>query len=341
MSEFLMFRGIVDDDICFDEGVVPFLPDMEFNRDPITDHRALSDSLRNQVLKATEHGDAALALSGGIDSAILARFMPEGSTAYTFRCRVPGVDVTDETPIASKIAEKCHLVHKVVDITWEDVISSLPTLFSNKGAPVHSIEAQIYKAALQCKDDGFSKFIFGENADVIYGGLDGLISKDWLFGEYVDRYTHVMPYKVLNDYEMVLDPFWKHCKDGHVDSYFFMQDIYRRESLGSYLNACSSAGVELVAPFSRTKLDIPLDLQRVRGGDTKYLVRSVFSELYPGMDMPKKLPMPRPTEEWLKDWSGPKRDEFIPHSADGLSGDQRWLIFCLEQFLDYLDEVCI
>lgn len=51
----------------------------------------------------------ALVLSGGIDSAILAKFMPKGSIAYTFKCVVPGVQVTDETVIASKYAQECGL----------------------------------------------------------------------------------------------------------------------------------------------------------------------------------------------------------------------------------------
>ena len=49
--------------------------------------------------------------------------------------------------------------------------------------------------------DGFTKFIFGEIADTIYGGLDSLLSKDWTFGEFVD------PYKVLRESQLPLKPF--------------------------------------------------------------------------------------------------------------------------------------
>ncbi|MBO4797687.1 MAG: hypothetical protein J5494_02795, partial [Candidatus Methanomethylophilaceae archaeon] len=105
----------------------------------------------------------------------------------------------------------------------------------------------------------------------------------------------------------------------------------------TYTNACRSAGVEFSGPFSETRLDSPIDLERIRGGDTKYLVREVFSGLYPGFEMPPKIPMPRPTAEWLRNWSGPARSEFIPRCHEGMSGDQKWLLFCLEKFLDYTD----
>ena len=99
--------------------------------------------------EACKDGKAALALSGGIDSAALARFMPKGSTAYTFRCVVPGMQVTDESPGAARYAEACGLKHKIIDIYWEDFEALTPKLMKRKGMPVHSIEIQIYKAALQ------------------------------------------------------------------------------------------------------------------------------------------------------------------------------------------------
>ena len=62
-------------------------------------------------------------------------------------------------------------------------------LMLNKGAPIHSIEVQICKAAMQAKEDGFDTLIFGESADVNFGGQDGLLSKDWSVPEYIDRYS--------------------------------------------------------------------------------------------------------------------------------------------------------
>ena len=44
--------------------------------------------------------------------------------------------------------------------------------------------------------------------------------------------------------------------------------------------------------------------------------------------------MPRPTNEWFKNWSGPIRSEFYPHCTDTMSGDQKWLVWALEKFLN-------
>ena len=56
-----------------------------------------------------------------------------------------------------------------------------------KCAPVHSIEPQILQAALQAKKDGIEMMFVGESSDLIFGGMDGLLAKDWDFDEFVNR----------------------------------------------------------------------------------------------------------------------------------------------------------
>ena len=48
--------------------------------------------------------------------------------------------------------------------------------------------------------------------------------------------------------------------------------------------------------------------------------------------------MPRPVEQWLNSWDGPKRKEFKNIDINTFSGDQKWMIFCLEYFLNLLDK---
>ena len=294
--------------------------------------------MKCRVEDACRDGKAALALSGGMDSAILAKLMPEGSTAYTFRCIVPGVNVTDESPMAAKFAEQCGLIHKVIPIYWENVVAVVNQLMLRKGAPIHSIECQIYLAAQQAKRDGFDKFIFGENADIIYGGMDGLIAKDWTYKEFVERYSYVLPYQVLRNPEVIVAPFLKYEKDGHIDGHEFINEYFRQEALGTYTNACEAAGLTFVGPYSTTRMAGWMDYQRIRSGDTKYLVREVFHRLYPNEVIPDKIPMPRPVSKWLEKWNGPVRKEFIAHSADDMSGNQRWMIWALERFLTLLEQ---
>lgn len=279
-------------------------------------------------------GQAALALSGGIDSAILARMMPEGSTAYTFKCVVPGVEVTDETPAAARVAQMCGLRHKIVEVYWEDFEAFTPVLMRRKKAPTHSIEVQIYKAALQARKDGFDALIFGESADAVYGGQDNILSKDYTVGAFIDRFSYVMPHWALKDPAPAFDTFRAFARDGKIDPYEFMSGVYFYESVGSYINACRAAEMDLLVPYGETCLAEPLDYSRVRNGEPKYLVREVFQRLFPGEPVPAKVPMPRPMGEWLKDWTGPVRDEFWPHCATRLTGDQKWLLWALEQYLN-------
>ena len=338
MSCFLMYRTIVGHDRKFAENTSPRFYELSGELEPIHDSEELERSLRRSVEKVCQGGRTALALSGGIDSAVLARFMPRGSVAYTFKCVVPGKEVTDETQQAARYAELCGLEHRVVEIYWEDFERYAPELMRHKGTPIHSIEVQIYKAALQAKADGMDAFIFGETADINYGGFSGLYSRDWTFGEFVDRYAYVNPYHILRDCEMVTEPLKVFENGGMIDVYKFCRNIYLQESMGSYTNACQCAGIKLVTPYTTTCLAVPLDIERIRRGENKYLVREVFSRLYPGLEVPPKTPMPRPMSEWLNDWSGPKRKEFWPNCVRNMSGDQKWLVWCLERFLDMCDD---
>lgn len=338
MSSFLMYRTIADETKCFKEGWKPNLFHVDFPRIPVHNSEDLEEAIRMQMQEWTKDGKAALALSGGIDSAILAKYMPKGSKAYTFQCIVPGMEVTNEVPQAKKYAKECGLEHEVVEIYWEDMEKYAPILMKHKGAPIHSIEVQIYKAALKAKEDGFERLIFGESSDVNYGGMSGLMSKDWTYGEFVERYTYLMPYRVLKEAQLLLVPYQKYEKKGYIDAHEFCRTLFLEEGMGSYTNACKCAGIHMETPYVHTILAEPLDYERVRRGENKYIVREVFDRLYRDYKIPDKLPMPRATNEWLKDWKGPTRPEFYPNCTVGLTGDQKWLVWALEKFLNLLEE---
>jgi hypothetical protein len=103
-------------------------------------------------------------------------------------------------------------------------------------------------------------------------------------------------------------------------------------------NAIHAGGCALVAPFERLALDAPLDLQRIRGGEPKYLLNEVFRAACPGLEIPEKIPFARPVTQWLADWPGPRRPEFLAGLAmDQFTGEQKWQLYCLERFLDLLE----
>ena len=338
-SSYLMYRTIIDNEKCFSKKFIPSLFEENDDRRKVFSSIELEKELKTNVENVCRFGKVALALSGGIDSAILAKFMPKGSTCYTFKCIVPGVQVIDETIQAAKYAKECGLNHKIIPIYWEDFEKYTPILMERKGAPIHSIEVQIYKAALCAKADGIDTLIFGESADVNYGGLNGLLSKDYTVENFLYRYSYLMPDKVLKEYRILKQPIEKYSHNGVVDVHEFCRHVFYCESIGSYFNACMCANINFYAPFSKTYMGEKLDLERVRKGENKYWVREIFSRLYPGWDIPQKTPMPRPMNEWFSNWTGPKREEFIEDlDMKQFTGDQKWQMWCLEIFLDILDK---
>lgn len=336
-SSYLMYRYIFNKEYSFN-GKESKIVNLNFYRRPVKTSEDLLVALKESISDAVSNGNSALALSGGIDSAILAKLVPSGIKAYTFRCVVPNKKVIDESVKASYWAKINNLDHETIDIYWEDIVSAADICMRHKNAPIHSIEAQIFIAAKKALADGKTKFIFGENADIIYGGMDGLLKKNWMYSEFIDRYSYILPYKVLKNPILILEPFKEFENDGHIDGHDFINTYFRQEALGTYTNACETAGIKFVGPYSETFLDSSLDYNRIRSGDTKYLVRELFCKLYPDEKLPEKIPMPRPVNEWFADWTGPARLEFIPHCTDNMTGDQKWMVWCLERYLNLIEE---
>ena len=339
-SSFLMYRIIDDHSKCFSLKFPPAPFEFPQNRTPIPDSQSLGVFLSSEIKKHIDGKKVAFALSGGIDSAVLLNYLPEQAKVYTFQCLVPGQTVTNEVPAAKKYLEtkRPDLTHEIIPICWEDFLSFAPLLMQQKGAPIHSIEVQIYKAALKAKADGCDIFIFGETADCIYGGHSKLLAKDYTLDEFIKRWSFVMPSDALKNPELITAPVTKFVKNGMVDVPKFLTEYEVIASYNSYYNACKLAGIEFYAPYAYTIMKNPLDLARVRRGENKYLIRDLFSSLYKDFTIPEKTPMPRPMNEWLEDWPGPTRPEFIPHCTDQMTGDQKWLVFALEQFLNMIDQ---
>ncbi len=288
-----------------------------------------------EVLKRKYH-KIGIMLSGGMDSSILASYLP-GCDAYTFRF-MNGPFQSDELHRAEKFAAYYGLTLHYVDITWESVTACLEPVMKEKGGPVHSIEPQICQAALQAKADGVDLMIIGDASDYVFGGMDQLLSKDWTFDEFMKRCIYVEPSEVLVAPVSVQYLFERYRKGNDIDFLKFYDISITEESYGSYANAFETAGLPYYDPYELLKMAQPLDLKRIRSGESKYLIRELFSMRYPDIPVPEKLPMPRPVDAYFKDWDGPKRPEFKPDlDMTKYTGNQKWLLWCLEQFLDMVD----
>ena len=335
MSRFLSFRFVQEEDLDFFPGLkheVWKRPDDSFLH-PVRGADDVDKTICNLVDSFFESGKTAVFLSGGIDSAILASYLPRGTKAYTFKCVADGA--VSEVEQAGKYAEAYGLDHEVIEMHWSDFETLTPELLKMDGVPFHSIEVQLLKAARHAKAAGYSKLILGDGADTLFGGLDGFLSKDRTLEEFRDRFAYVKPEKVLVNPVDVTDVYRRYLKDdGTVDAEAYIRSVFAVESTCSYMHAFASTGLQILAPYCQMRLIEPLDIVRIRRGEPKYILRELFSRRYSSIPVPKKIPLPRATDQWLADWRGPVRAEFISGCQVDMTGDQKWLVWCLEKFLD-------
>ncbi len=339
MSSYIAYRYIWRDGVDFAEGFQHknYLPVPDDERIPVKTSEDIDREIQLQFDELYKKYDSiGILLSGGMDSANLATYLKPGSHAYTFNS-VSGVFDAD-VQRAQTYCRKLQLQHHLIDITMDDYEKYTPLVMRHKFAPVHSIEPQIFKAAEMAKSDGVQLIIVGESADLIFGGMDKLISPEWTFDGFVKRYTFLDPQLVLTNPvdQTALFERYREGEDG-IDVMRFMDEVFAVESSSSYLNAFGAAWLPYYDPYAKLVMAEPLDMQRVRNGEPKYLVRGLYAMKYPELEIPFKIPMPRPVDAVFKEWEGPKRPEFrkdIPMSE--LTGNQKWQLWCAEQFLNML-----
>ncbi len=338
MSSYLAFRYIIDDKRNFRS----FLHHRTYSLIPLADRKLVSDVhdieqiLTNQF-KSLKGKRLGLLLSGGMDSASLASYM-KGQDAYTFRF-LGGEYQKQELSRAENFARINNMTLHYVDIEWDMIQGCLSTVMECKGAPVHSIEPQVYLAARQAKEDGIELMVIGDAADYVFGGMDGLYAKDWNYDEFKNRYIYVDPKEILVNPVDMNFAFEKYRQGDKIDFMALMHEYTDIESYASYENAFHAAEMPFVDPYEVMIMAEELDLKRIRNGDSKYLIRDLFRIKYPDTPIPEKHPMPRPVDEYFKDWEGPKRAEFRKNiDINKYTGNQKWLLYCLERFLtDFCD----
>ena len=340
MSSYLAFRYIEADHVDFKEGLhhQNFVPCSEKEKISCKTSEDIDKSIDKQFEKLKlENKKLGIMLSGGMDSAILASYM-RGCDAYTFRF-IGGGYQPDELKRAEYYANYYGLNLHYVDISWETVEKYLNDVMIAKAAPVHSIEPQILQAALQAKTDGVDMMIVGESSDLVFGGMDQLLSKDWSFQEFASRYIFTKPEDVLMQSADVHYLFERYrLPNDKIDFLKFMDEVFSIESPGSYFNAFGVAQMNYYDPYARLKMTDPLDLNRVRNGEPKYLIRELMAKKYPEIPVPNKVPMPRPVDFYFKDWKGPVRSEFKRNlDMSKFTGNQKWQMWCLERFLNLIE----
>ena len=340
LSSYMAYRYTYKDGVEYAEGMhhQNFIPIPSDEKVKIKTAEDIDAKLKKDFEKIfTKYKKVGVLLSGGMDSAILASYLKPGSHAYTFSSDITEAFDSDLNR-AKAYAEKYKLIHTIVNISFADFKMLTPIVMKSKCGPVHSIEPQIYKAARQALSDGVELMVIGDGADYVFGGMDQLLGKDWKYEDFINRYISLDPYKVLTNPVYVYEPFEKYKRGDDIDFEGFLDDLCTNESYSSYMNAFQAARMRYKDPYEDMMMADPKDLKRIRSGASKYLIRELYKIKYPEREIPTKIPMPRPVDEIFKNWEGPNRPEFrkdIP--MDKLTGNQKWQLWCAEQFLNSLD----
>lgn len=335
LSSFLAFRYIYKDDVNFYENmhhenyILPKEYILVENCDDID--REIKKQIDGLYKRYSKIG---ILLSGGMDSAIIASYLKPGSHAYTFTNE--DTDIYNSDIKRAKIyCKKNNFIHHFVNINYSDYKKITPILMKYKCAPVHSIEPQIYKAAQEAKKDGVEVMLIGDAADYVFGGMDKLLSVDWKYEDFIKRYILLDPKLVLKKPKNINGLFEKYKNKDKIDFVSFLEGPTTIESYGSYYNAFKTANMPYCDPYEIFKMKEKLDLKRIRNGDSKYLIRELYSKKYPDIEIPEKIPMPRPVDIIFKKWEGPTREEFRDDiKMDELTGNQKWQLWCAEEFLN-------
>ena len=337
-SSFLAFRYIYEKDMDFADGLKHehFVQIPDSKKILVKTAKDVDEALKAQFdkLKGKKLG---ILLSGGMDSAILASYMP-GCDAYTFRF-LNGKYQEAELKRAEAFAKYYNLKLHYVDINFDIVKENTDICMKHKNAPIHSIEPQIYEGAKHAKADGVELMIIGDASDYVFGGMDKLLAKDWDFDEFYHRFIYLEPEEILQkpyDLRYIFEKY--RLPNDKIDFLRIMDTITIDESYSSYKNAFESFGMLFEDPYEILKMADPLDLSRIRNGESKYMIRELFKMRYPTIPVPEKNPMPRPVDVYFKDWQGPTRNEFRKDiDMNKLSGNQKWLLYSLEHFLNLFD----
>lgn len=336
MSYYLGLRYVPEADRSWSRGVTPHLPESDVVPRPVGTARDVIDALCEQLPAGPDVG---LLLSGGIDSAILAALLPAGTPCFTIAFDAPGA--VDESRRAAEFAAHWGHPHHIVRCSWSDYETHVDGLMNAKSSPLHAVEVPLHVAAGTARSLGIDRLVVGNGADSTFGGMDKLLAVDWTFDRFVERYRFAVAEDILTDPRDIHHVFTPYRTDTGIDVQAFLREVHGAGIVQAFENAIGTTGAVTAAPYETMSFDGELDLDRIRNGEPKYLLREVFGILYGTEDVPTKIPFARPTDIWFKDWPGPApRPEFRSDIGETLrfaGGESRWLTWCLDRFLTMLD----
>ena len=257
MSSYLSFR-YVPEPVVFKKGITPKqLGIKERKKYLVKDFQEVDRAVKEIVQDVLRNKKVGILLSGGMDSIILASYLPQNTPAYTIRCLGDGI--IDEASNAKIYADKCRLKHKIVEVSWDDYDKSIDLLMLNKGSPLHPMEPSLFKTASVAKADGVDVLIGGWGS-AKFGEKGRLLEKDWrTIDEMVKLWRFVDPILILNKPVSTREIFEQYSINGIINTYYFFMIFYGTETNRAFLNPIYSVGCDIRNPYQELELNITID----------------------------------------------------------------------------------
>lgn len=116
-------------------------------------------------------GRVALALSGGVDSAVLAGLLSGQAAVYTLESGLPGYCEAAEAQV---VADGLGVALRRVRVSEADYVGSLPAVIRGCETPLYNLHpVSRYLLARAVRADGYDVLITGDGADEVFGGTGG------------------------------------------------------------------------------------------------------------------------------------------------------------------------
>lgn len=249
-------------------------------------------------------GRVGLLLSSGLDSAILAKYLPANAVAYTIDYE--GIYAKNSEFDGAATFLKGEFTHRRVLITKADYFSAIEEVTRLRKAPTVPHEASVYIACRRAALDGVQHMLAGFGADGRFGGFKSLhLSPRFRDFRKLLATWYIDPKEVLVEPAPVDWVINSYAENGRVDVQRFLTEV-GTEGRSAY-ECVVAAGLNPVFPYAEMALAEKLDLERPE----KYLLHSLFEKLYGYPYVGRKKPLWVPYDDWM---GGIKitRPEFLP-----------------------------
>ncbi len=262
-------------------------------------------------------------LLGGLDSAALTRYLPEGSVCITVS--FPEGRAEDDEVAFARAVTPASCRHEVVIADRVSLDAVLEPLARAKACPSTPAEPGMYLGCVRASELGYRTVVSGLMADAHYGDVARMHALSGDFGAFLRQYlghAHLDPRVWLRNPAPFMHHFDAYRRArGRVDVLSFVREFAWSDP-DALENAAALAGVRHVSPYAVSAAERP--------HRSKPIPREAFTRAHPLVPHPRKLGFKHPIERWLADYRLPR--DIVPDNAPVPRREQKYTLYLLERW---------